>query len=225
MTVTHIYHSGFLVELEHTLLLFDYYQGQLPPLNPQKPLFVFVSHLHYDHFDPIIWQLSQQHPQVFYVVDQAISVPPEHKALTVQPRREYQWQGLVIRTLQSTDEGSAFVVQAEGLQIYHAGDLNWWHWEGEPDQANLWHDQAFHAELDSLRGQTLDLAFIPLDPRQQDNAWWGFADFLKACPCRHVFPMHYADNKPGMLAYLKQPALAPWLDCIHTEDCWQGPQR
>ena len=82
-----------------------------------------------------------------------------------------------------------------------------------------------HAELDSLRGQTLDLAFIPLDPRQQDNAWWGFADFLKACPCRYVFPMHYADNKPGMLAYLKQPALAPWLDCIHTEDCWQGPQR
>ena len=43
MRVTHIFHSGFLVELPHTLLLFDYWQGELPPLAPDKPLFVFVS--------------------------------------------------------------------------------------------------------------------------------------------------------------------------------------
>ena len=37
-----------------------------------------------------------------------------------------------IASLKSTDEGVAFVVWAEGHSIYHAGDLNWWHWEGEP---------------------------------------------------------------------------------------------
>ena len=42
--------------------------------------------------------------------------------------------GAEIRTLRSTDEGVAFVVHYAGKTIYHAGDLNWWHWEGEPDE-------------------------------------------------------------------------------------------
>ena len=42
-----------------------------------------------------------------------------------------------IRTLKSTDEGVAFLVEAEGKSIYHAGDLNWWYWEGEPLSWNL----------------------------------------------------------------------------------------
>ncbi len=43
--------------------------------------------------------------------------------------------GAEIRTLRSTDEGVAFVVHYAGKTIYHAGDLNWWHWKkGEPDE-------------------------------------------------------------------------------------------
>mgnify|MGYP000382206809 FL=1 len=41
-----------------------------------------------------------------------------------------------IQTLKSTDAGVAFLVECEGRTIYHAGDLNWWHWEGEPDAYN-----------------------------------------------------------------------------------------
>ena len=44
MQVTYIYNSGFLVELDKHILLFDYYQGTIPPLNQNKPLYVFVSH-------------------------------------------------------------------------------------------------------------------------------------------------------------------------------------
>lgn len=220
MRVTHIFHSGFLVELPHTLLLFDYWQGELPPLAPDKPLFVFVSHRHHDHYDPAIWQLP--HPAVHYVLDSAVPAPAGKSVLSVEPRRRYDWQGLTIETLRSTDEGCAFLVQAEGVRIYHAGDLNWWHWEGEPEADNAWHDKAFHAELDRIRGRRFDLAFVPLDPRQETNAWWGFADFLDACPCAHVFPMHYGEDKAAALAYLQQPRLAPWLPVIHTEDCWCG---
>lgn len=43
MKITYIGHSGFLVELSHTLLLFDYYRGKIPPLPKEKELFVFVS--------------------------------------------------------------------------------------------------------------------------------------------------------------------------------------
>ncbi len=221
MNVTHIYHSGFLVELEHTLLLFDYYQGPLPPLDPAKPLFVFVSHKHYDHYCPAIWQLAEQHPAVWYVLDQAIPARRSANVLLVEPRQIYHWQGLTIETLRSTDEGCALLVTAEGKTLYHAGDLNWWHWEGEPEADNAWHDKAFHEELERIRGRRFDAAFLPLDPRQEGNAWWGFVEFLHACPCRHVFPMHYADNKAAMLAYLILPQLAEFLPAIHTEDQWQ----
>ena len=44
MDITYIYHSSFLVELQEYILLFDYYEGELPPLNPKKHLLVFVSH-------------------------------------------------------------------------------------------------------------------------------------------------------------------------------------
>ena len=30
MKITHIYHSGFVIELERTVLIFDWYEGDLP---------------------------------------------------------------------------------------------------------------------------------------------------------------------------------------------------
>ena len=41
-----------------------------------------------------------------------------------------------VETLKSNDEGVAFLVTAEGRTIYHAGDLNWWYWNGEPEDDN-----------------------------------------------------------------------------------------
>lgn len=72
MKITHICHSCFLVELDHTLLLFDYFQGPLPPLDAEKTLFVFSSHRHHDHYSPAVWELSESHPNVFYVLDENI---------------------------------------------------------------------------------------------------------------------------------------------------------
>ena len=56
MKITFIAHSAFLVEWDKFYTLFDYvyerdYTGTLPPLDPQKPLLVFSSHSHEDHFD------------------------------------------------------------------------------------------------------------------------------------------------------------------------------
>ena len=58
MKVTYIGHSGFLVETSGCSLLFDYYQGEIPRLRQDKPLFVFVSHRHSDHFNPEIFSIK-----------------------------------------------------------------------------------------------------------------------------------------------------------------------
>ena len=50
MKITYIHHSAFLVETESAYLLFDYFQGKLPEFSEEKPLYVFASHRHPDHF-------------------------------------------------------------------------------------------------------------------------------------------------------------------------------
>lgn len=44
MQITRIFHSGFLVETAKRYFIFDYYKGELPKLNPDKPVYVFASH-------------------------------------------------------------------------------------------------------------------------------------------------------------------------------------
>lgn len=67
MTVTFIAHSAYLVEWDKFYTLFDYtyepdYTGALPELNPEKPLLVFASHSHEDHFDAKVFTLLENIP-------------------------------------------------------------------------------------------------------------------------------------------------------------------
>ena len=51
MNVTYIFHSGFLIETDECYYIFDYWKGALPALDTSKPVFVFVSHSHADHYN------------------------------------------------------------------------------------------------------------------------------------------------------------------------------
>lgn len=72
MKVTYIYHSGFLVELENASLLFDYYKGDIPNINPDLPLYVFSSHSHGDHFSKDIFNLADIYPKVTFILSSDI---------------------------------------------------------------------------------------------------------------------------------------------------------
>ena len=59
--------------------------------------------------------------------------------------------------MKSTDEGVAFIVREKDGTIYHAGDLNWWHWEGEPkSRTEIW--KLILKEIDSMKGRKIDIA-------------------------------------------------------------------
>ena len=60
MKVTFICHSCFLVETAECYYLFDYYKGKLPALDTDKPLLVFVSHSHQDHYNPAVFAMLRQ---------------------------------------------------------------------------------------------------------------------------------------------------------------------
>ena len=166
MKVTYLYNSGFLVELENHILLFDYYQGTIPDLNPSKPLYVFVSHSHYDHYNPTIYNLN--HPNITYIIDHEIN----NKGIKVLPNKHYYVDDLNIHTLLSSDEGVAFIIEIGNKRIYHAGDLHWWHWIGEPDSDNNYQANTFKSEINKIKDLNFDLMMIPLDPRLEDSMHW-----------------------------------------------------
>ena len=73
MKITFIYHSSFLIECTGCYLLFDYYQGELPELNPGKPVYIMASHQHYDHFSPVVFQLVKKYPKCTFLLSDDIS--------------------------------------------------------------------------------------------------------------------------------------------------------
>lgn len=200
--VTYIEHSCFLVETAECYLLFDYYGGevQLPALDPAKPLLLFNSHAHHDHFSKEIFALRDRYPSAIFVLSADIPVPA-----TVQPftcpmlpheHRLLQLAGgrgtVSVNTLRSNDEGVAFIIRLGDLCIYHAGDLNNWWWDGDVEDQKL--ADIYHEELEHIRGRHFTAAFIPLDPRLQ--GWWkGIEDFMHYADADTIFPMHNFGEK------------------------------
>ena len=58
MNVTYIQHSGFSVDFADMMLVFDYWMGEIT-IPEDKPVYVFVSHAHHDHFNEEIFEWKE----------------------------------------------------------------------------------------------------------------------------------------------------------------------
>ena len=196
--VTHIYHSGYLVELEKTVLIFDWYKGDLPEFDRNKEIYVFVSHRHGDHYGECIWDLKKLH-DVRYILDQNVPARKGAQVTRVTHGCEYSVGNITVWTFFSTDEGVAFLVMAEDKKIYHAGDLNLWYWNGEPDEDNEWQQKTYCAEIDKLAevlsGSRLDAAMVTFDPRLEDHIADGINYFESRIASDSIYLMHYWDDE------------------------------
>jgi len=216
MKVTHLYHSGVLVELEHHILLFDHTQGNLE-LNSKKPLYIFVSHQHYDHYDQNIFQIN--HPAKTYIL--SADIKTTHHAFFVSPHQEYMIDDLKIYTLLSTDLGCAFIIEVENQTIYHAGDLNWWHWEGEPKKDNEYQRITYQTEIKRIN-KPIHFAFVVVDKRQENDYLLGLQFFLGHVHCQYIMPIHYfgdySISKSLQQAILNNPYHAQILYPTHQNE-------
>ena len=184
MTVYFIYHSSFLVETEEAYLLFDYFKGDIPVLDSRKPLFVFASHRHPDHFSEEIFRLPDD------IWKKRVPGDKKDETVFLGPGEKQSFGVLEAETLKSTDEGVAFLVTVGNHVIYHAGDLNDWQWEGEPEKVNRSYREQYRSEIQKLRDKKIELAFLPLDPRQERYFADGFDWFMKHVSVEWVYPMH-----------------------------------
>jgi L-ascorbate metabolism protein UlaG (beta-lactamase superfamily) len=195
----------------------DYEKGEIPAFDRGKKLIVFCSHRHPDHFNPEIFTRFRDYPQVEYVLSQDIPLNPGYRKkygiderqvgqiTTVKANQEYVLDGGIrLRTLKSTDCGVAFLLNYEGKCIYHAGDLNWWHWEGEDKQYNRNMAANFKREMEKLRGIHIDVACVPLDPRLGDAYWWGLDWLVKTADVDQIYPMHFGDEPQVVERFLQE---------------------
>ncbi len=182
--VTYIQHSSFLIELDHHVLLFDYAQGTLPAWAKEKPLYVFVSHAHGDHFTPAIFQLPAKAFLLGFELD------GDERIHSLQAHEQMVLDDLCISTFFSTDEGVAFLIECEGQRIYHAGDLHHWHWMDDEEVQVQWMKDHFEQEMHRLAPYEPTIAFVVLDPRLEESKEEGIEIFYSLVKAKDVFPMH-----------------------------------
>lgn len=191
MDITYIEHSGFLIELNSCYIIFDYYRGTVPDLG-DKPVYVFSSHSHKDHFNPAIFEILKDKKAKFILsYDIKKKAGESENIIYVKANKEYTVDDIYIRTLRSTDMGVAFIVKSEDKTIFHSGDLNDWRWAEETKAYNNNMEKNFRTEIDKLKGITLDVAFIPLDPRQENYYFEGMSYILNTINVKYAFPMHF----------------------------------
>lgn len=196
MRLRYLGNSGFLLRLGADLLVFDCCNPQSHPelsglLAAAPRAAVFVSHRHGDHYNREIRRfLRPGHAELILSSD----IAPLSGALRISPGERLTVNGLNVRAFGSTDEGVSFLVEAPGWTIFHAGDLNNWHWKGESTKEEaLAAENAFLAIVNEIVrcGAKIDIAMFPVDPRMGEEHERGAVQFAQALRPRLFVPMHF----------------------------------
>ena len=227
MKVVFVHHSCFVVEADEKVLIFDWFAGDrvngydfkgvLPEYEPDTPVYVFASHKHQDHFDIDVLRLAEKYENIHFILSKDCKMSPNYlkkhgidpsireKITYVTIRAKYQIEGGVqVETFRSTDAGVAFLIEVNGVRLFHAGDLNDWSFPGADDLTTWKMRREFQAEIKRLKNKEIQIAFIPTDPRLGKNQWNAMDFFLEQTDAKLVFPMHMWQDYSGIEVYLRQ---------------------
>ena len=183
-------HSGFSVRTENHLLVFDYLgEGLDAPGKGENAVF-FVSHAHADHFHPFVVRWAEEGYGLL-VTGCDVTSP----GLRMRPGESLSHGDVTVRAFDSTDEGVSFLVHADGRSIFHAGDLNFWHWRHESTEEEIREAEAsFEKAIAPLKGERIDVAFFPVDPRMGEGYEEGAVRFIRDVRPDRLIPMHFWDQ-------------------------------
>lgn len=191
MKIKYIYHSGFTIEDEDYYLIFDYYKGDIE-LKDKKETIIFCSHGHADHFNPEILEWNNEN--ISYVLSDDIDVKKEDNIHFMSPYEELTLKDIKVRTFGSTDLGVSFLVKIKDKTILFAGDLNWWDWNSNTEEEKIQEEKDFKEEIEKIKGQNIDIAFFPVDPRLEENYYKCGEYAIEKLGPDYFFPMHFGDN-------------------------------
>lgn len=206
--IHYLYHDGFIVETKSHILIFDYFNDSSTSgkdlsdgvisenvLKSEKAIYVFVSHNHDDHFNPVIFKWKTVNPKIEYILSSDIEIKDiYHDNMIISEGEIVQHDDIFIKAYGSTDAGISFFVKADEVNIFHAGDLNLWHWKDESDQYNNQMAEDFKSIVNMLKDEEIDIAFFPTDPRLEEYYYLGGEYFIKEISPKLFIPMHFENN-------------------------------
>lgn len=194
MRLVYIYHSGFALEADGFSILIDYFKDSDPDpakgyvrselLKRAGTLYILASHFHPDHFHSEVLKWKEQKPDIKYIFSKDILKRRRAKAddaIYLKKGDAYQDELLTIKAFGSTDVGISFLIETEGRRIFHAGDLNNWHWKDESTPQEVAEAEGnYLKELDIIATETsvMDLVMFPVDPRLSTDFMRGAQQFI-----------------------------------------------
>jgi ankyrin repeat protein len=162
-------HSGWAIKTSDHFLVFDYFDDprarkadhpclssgclKMEDLKDQN-LTVFSTHSHQDHFNPSIFSWKEANPGIEYLLCfQPDGIGDGYTYLPVNT--ETAVDDMNIYSIKSTDGGGGFLVEVDGLIIFHMGD----HANGADGLA-----PEFTREIDlvAAKGKQIDIMFGPI---------------------------------------------------------------
>ena len=166
-------------------------------LAEKERVYLCISHVHGDHFNKRIFDYADAAPYTYVIADADVPVPQDIRHALLRPGEVFDDGYARITAWDSTDIGVSFLVEAEGKRIFHAGDLNFWHWreessEQEIAEAEQLYLQALDAMADSMAAG-VELLMFPVDPRMQSDIEAGALMFMRRFAPKLTVPMHFSN--------------------------------
>ena len=207
--IYHLFHSGVAVKLADKLLIFDYYNDT--PANDKRNLangviakdlleeednvFVFVTHSHHDHLNRVIFEWEEYNQNINYIVSSDVRL--ERNQNNYYQLKQYQsleLSDLNIESYGTTDQGLSYYIETNGINIFHSGDLNWWHWNKFSPEERKVEERDFKAEVERFKDKEIDIAFVPVDPRLEEHYYLAGEYFAKTVQPKLLVPIHFSNN-------------------------------
>lgn len=218
MKLDYIYHSGFAIEAEGVTVIIDYYKdsseeepgkGIVHDYLLEKPgvLYVLSSHFHPDHFNREVLLWKTQRPDIHYIFSKDIM---KHRRASAEDATYinkgdiYEDDKIRIQAFGSTDVGISFLIDLQDVRLFHAGDLNNWHWSEESTPQEIHKAESdFLAEVKLLQQTVsqLDVTMFPVDDRMGKDYMRGAEQFVEQIKNTIFVPMHFSENYQGGNAF------------------------
>lgn len=204
MKIYYIYHSCFVVEDEKNILIFDYYKTPKKSdsktdildfvKRKDKQVYIFASHIHYDHFNPEILNWYELNNDIKYIFSSDIKTNLKNLDITfLEENQEKKILDINIKTYGSTDEGVSFWIELKEKVLFYAGDLNWWAWTDDTLEEEKYMKDKFQEIIKDIENNNrrIDIAFFPVDPRLEENMYKGGEYFINKLEPKYFVPMHF----------------------------------
>lgn len=209
VSVTYLGHSGWAVQTSNSFLIFDYQEeydfnwDKQPErklisgyINTEEienlNVYVFISHSHSDHFDPLILTWEKGIDNITYFFGWDFSADPRYHCLKT-PHSIYKDKAIEVYTINSHHSGvfeSAFLVKIDGITIYHNGD-----YKGDD----------YRSDYKYLRSKTekIDIAFSNSVPIEGTQYLQQTLQLIGECGVKHFFPMHSINKEEEYKLFAK----------------------